>query len=162
MSTSDSRRVVLDDGTQLMRAMWAWRLVARLIDMALVGTVVAWSFVQAADGLISFGGSSSGSPVLFLAFVVAAICYEPVAIAASGRTVGKVLVGIRVVRISDDGNPSFGKSWLRVVVPTVLMLSPLGLGWFAGWAAVGISVLMNKQQRGFHDKSADTVVVRRT
>lgn len=167
MSTPDSRRVELDDGTHLTRAPLAWRLVARAVDMALVGAAVVWGVLQAVDRLFRFCGGygggcsgSEGSSVPYLLLVLAAACYEPVAIAASGRTLGKALAGVEVVRVSGSGNPSFGKSLLRVTLPTVLFLSPLGLGWLAAWVAVGISVLANKEKRGLHDKMADTVVVR--
>lgn len=150
-----------------LRAPLARRLVARLIDMALVGVVVVWGTVEAFDRLLRFcmgpGGGCSGddgSSVPFWLLVLAAVCYEPVALAARGRTLGKALTGIKVVCVSGGDNPAFGRSCLRVAVPLVLFVSPLGLGWLAAWIAVGISVAASKERRGFHDKMADTVVVR--
>jgi uncharacterized RDD family membrane protein YckC len=63
--------------------------------------------------------------------------------AATGFTVGKRLLGLRVVRL--DGKPvGFGSSLLRVVL-LLAVVPPL---------------VFDKDLRGLHDKAANTVVIR--
>ena len=66
-----------------------------------------------------------------------------VLVALLGRTIGKVLLGLRVVRL--DGRP-VGPLW--ALVRTALLL------------AVVPALLWDRDYRGLHDKAAHTVVVR--
>jgi uncharacterized RDD family membrane protein YckC len=96
--------------------------------------------------------------VLGLAMVAVAFGYETVLVALTGRTVGKVATGTRVVR-SDDGE---AVGWFaaaqRSVVPLAFSSVPtLGLllgGLVYAWAFV------DPRRQGLHDKAAGTLVVR--
>jgi uncharacterized RDD family membrane protein YckC len=63
--------------------------------------------------------------------------------AISGLTVGKRLLGIRVIRV-DGSRPGFGWAALRTLL--LLFVVP--------------ACLTDRDQRGLHDRAADTIVVR--
>jgi len=63
--------------------------------------------------------------------------------AVSGLTVGKRLLGMRVIR-TDGGRPGFGWAALRTLL--LLFVVP--------------ACLTDRDQRGLHDRAADTIVVR--
>jgi uncharacterized RDD family membrane protein YckC len=63
--------------------------------------------------------------------------------AISGLTVGKRLLGIRVIR-TDGGRPGFGWALLRTVL-LLFVIPPL---------------LADRDLRGLHDRASDTIVVR--
>lgn len=73
----------------------------------------------------------------------------------SGQTLGKMLLGIRVISGRTDGqrgNLSFWQSFLREFVGKILSFIPLGLGYFwVGW---------NEKKRGWHDMIANTYVIK--
>jgi uncharacterized RDD family membrane protein YckC len=78
------------------------------------------------------------------------IAYWTVAIGWKGRTVGKLMLGIKVVKA--DGGPvgylrAFGRYW-----GYVLCYLTLGLGFFV--------IAWNKQKRGLHDLICDTMVIK--
>ncbi len=76
--------------------------------------------------------------------------YYPVCHAAWGRTLGKVIFGLRVVRA--DGKPlRFGRAFLRYV-GYIMSLIPFALGLI--WAA------WDSQKQGWHDKLAGTYVIK--
>jgi uncharacterized RDD family membrane protein YckC len=70
---------------------------------------------------------------------------------ATGGAWGKRIVGIRIVRATDGGAPGYGAGFLRVFVSWISAL-PLYLGYF--WA------LWDSRKQTWHDKAAETVVVR--
>jgi class 3 adenylate cyclase len=75
--------------------------------------------------------------------------YQVIAVAWKGRSLGKRIVGLRVIRI--DGNPAgFGKSLLRTLL-YLLSAFPFFLGFI--WA------LFDKKRQGWHDKIVETRVV---
>lgn len=63
--------------------------------------------------------------------------------AISGLTVGKRLLGLRVIRV-DGGRPGFGWALLR----TILLLCVIP------------ALLADRDLRGLHDRAANTIVVR--
>jgi len=63
--------------------------------------------------------------------------------AVSGLTVGKRLLGLRVIR-TDGSRPGFAWAAVRTIL-LFLVVPPL---------------LSDRDQRGLHDRAADTVVVR--
>jgi len=69
----------------------------------------------------------------------------------TGQTVGKMILGIRVVRA--DGRPMEWSRMLgRCTLGYMISAGPLGLGWI--WA------LWDSEQRAWHDKIFSTYVVR--
>jgi uncharacterized RDD family membrane protein YckC/ribosomal protein L40E len=108
---------------------------------------ITWEAIEAAaerpltlfDWLISLGQ------------VLYAIVYWTVAIGWKGRTVGKLMLGIKVVR-SDGGRVGYLRAFGRLC--TYLLCWPLTLGF--GF----LIIAWNKQKRGLHDFICDTMVVR--
>jgi uncharacterized RDD family membrane protein YckC len=86
----------------------------------------------------------------YLGGVVIDIAYWTVAIGWKGRTVGKLMLGTKVVR--PDGSRvsylrAFGRYW-----GYVLCYLTLGFGFLA--------IAWNKQKRGLHDLVCDTMVIK--
>ncbi|MYF78639.1 MAG: RDD family protein [Chloroflexi bacterium] len=73
--------------------------------------------------------------------------------AFSGQSPGKVLAGIKVVR-ANGMDMGFGTGLLRETIGKLIaalpLIVPLGFLW----------VLFDKENRGWHDKIADTKVIR--
>ncbi|MGH7748505.1 MAG: RDD family protein, partial [Candidatus Dormibacteria bacterium] len=87
----------------------------------------------------------------FLSFVVVGLVYMTFMWTTSA-TLGQRALGIRVLDATTGGSISLGRSLLRYV-GLVLSAIPLGLGlMWAGW---------DPRKQGWHDKLANTVVLRR-
>ncbi len=74
-----------------------------------------------------------------------------VAFTAGGQTIGKMLVGIRVVPAQRGETLDLGRSLVRTVIWSLLAL-PAGLGL--------LTAFFSAERRGFHDRLAGTKVVR--
>ena len=90
-----------------------------------------------------------GREILGLALLpvglAAAIAHEVVCTAVWGRTLGKRLQGIKVVRVEDGTVPGLSRAlrrfgWEMIVIP--------------------LGVLFREDRRGYHDRRAGTAVVR--
>lgn len=114
------------------------RLVALIIDWVLC-YLIASSLVRHSVFTVTDGHYEQAQWVALLLF--AAEVYLLTAV--SGLTVGKRLLGIRTIR-TGGGPPGFKWAALR----TVLLL------------CVVPACLTDRQQRGLHDRAADTIVVR--
>ena len=95
--------------------------------------------------------------VLLLAFLVA-VGYEIVLIGLYGRTLGKRLMRIRVVKALDGSSAGMRKStgrflalWAVVIIPFFGFLISL---------ALASPLLFNRTRQGVHDKAAGTVVIK--
>ena len=174
----------------LMLAGAGSRLVARLVDILAVFLLSvianAWFAVEFwrdfqpffADYLRWTEGSSNpfafeGAPtppesistlLLLMCVVITAVwfAYEVPASANSGQTLGKRLVGIKVVRVDSEGRLGFGRSlrrWSRLGLPTLLW--PLCCGLTALLQVVDclFVVIDRPLHQALHDKGARTVVV---
>jgi uncharacterized RDD family membrane protein YckC len=99
--------------------------------------------------------------VIFVVGVALWFAYEVPSLANSGQTIGKRIVGIRVLRLEADGPLGFGRAWRR--------WNPLGLATFLwtcfliGFALQFLDCLFvivdHPLHQALHDKSAATVVV---
>jgi uncharacterized RDD family membrane protein YckC len=72
---------------------------------------------------------------------------------AGGQTLGKLVMGIKVIGARTGAPFDLGRSLLRTVV-WVLLVAPAGLGF--------LSALFSRDHRGLHDHCAGTRVVRTT
>lgn len=96
--------------------------------------------------------------VLFVAITAA---YEITMIATRGATVGKQVLGVRVVTYSDTGLASYAppgwrvsaKRWLIPGALSLVNLVPIAV-------AIYLTALLDDSRRGWHDKFAGTVVVK--
>jgi uncharacterized RDD family membrane protein YckC len=91
--------------------------------------------------------------VTSLAFV-----YQTLMIGLLGRTVGKMAMGTRVVRLVDGGRPGWSDALMRALLPLALGAIPR-IGVFLGVMVYSIA-LWNPLRQGLHDKAAGTLVVR--
>jgi len=99
--------------------------------------------------------------VIFVIGVALWFAYEVPALANNGQTLGKRLVGIRVLRLDVDGPLGFGRAWRR--------WNPLGLSTFMwlcylfGFILQFVDCLFvlidHPLHQALHDKAAATVVV---
>jgi uncharacterized RDD family membrane protein YckC len=102
--------------------------------------------------------------VVLMTVVLTAVwfAYEVPASANSGQTLGKRLLGIKVVRVESEEQLGFGRSfrrWGRLGLPTLLWAVCCGLT-FILQAIDCLFVVIDKPLRqALHDKSAATVVV---
>ncbi|MFL5733774.1 MAG: RDD family protein, partial [Chloroflexia bacterium] len=132
------------------------RLAATLIDIffmswffaaILVLSAVLWGLTGQTGNL--FDWFRSYACAFALLGVVLLVVYELTGWSTSGRTWGKQLMGLRVVK-ADGGTPGFGRAMLRM------------LGYFfslsiAGWGFM--MILLDPRRQGLHDKIAETFVV---
>jgi uncharacterized RDD family membrane protein YckC len=78
-------------------------------------------------------------------------------LAQRGQTIGKIVMGLRIVRFEDGGNPGFVKAvLLRTFVWALITAVPV-VGWLIG--VVGILFIYRDDQRCLHDHLAGTRVV---
>jgi uncharacterized RDD family membrane protein YckC len=88
--------------------------------------------------------------------------YEVPSSANTGQTLGKRLVGIKVMRMESDERLGFGRSlrrWTRLGLPT-LFWSCCGIGLILQFVDCLFIVLDRPLHQALHDKAAATVVVR--
>lgn len=127
------------------------RAVAALLDVVVFGLVKLALGVLAArvwrtdlDGALGVQGVIGACTVLF------AVVYVIVLHALDGQTIGKLLVGVRVVGL--DGNPpALGASVLRLFAYGVSLI-PFGLGF--------VMAGLRADKRALHDLLAGTRVER--
>jgi len=128
------------------------RAVAALIDFAVFG-LVQLSFRLIGAKIVGPDAQSVASfkPIAtFFTFVVFAGAYTTVLHALGGQTIGKLIVGIRVVG-GDGGVPSLGTAFLR------------HLGYFVSGAFLTLGFAMaalRADKRALHDLIAGTRVER--
>ncbi|MFE9608571.1 RDD family protein [Streptomyces sp. NPDC006012] len=84
------------------------------------------------------------------------LLYEWLMLSLVGATLGKLAVGIRVVKVDTGRKPGIGSSLIRYIIP--------GIGSFVcgiGALIVYLSPFWDKsgRQQGWHDKAASTMVV---
>ncbi len=126
------------------------RLAAYLLDGILLDAVRA--LVMAALGweVDPAHALELGPPVLLALGL--SLAYHVLGWSLFGATVGKAFFGLRVVRASDGGPVGWPRALLRWVGYMVSAL-PLGLGFLA--------IALDPRRRGWHDRIAGTVVMRR-
>ncbi|MGE9809371.1 RDD family protein [Janibacter sp. G1551] len=144
----------------------ARRTVARLIDVVLVLAaitgIILWVGALPIGPLeVNADGSQPDPEPFFLGLAgIAAVVVLPeiILVATLGATIGKLLTGLRVIDVQTLRKPSWGSSLLRWLLPHVglavcLPINPIiwGSALFDGSGA----------RRGWHDRAANTVVVRR-
>ena len=135
------------------------RLVATLLDGLIFGVTAAMAFglgfVSGAGfhwgvGLLSGFGLMS---IVWLGMLVCQ-CYL---LAIRGQTIGKIVMGLRIVRFEDGGNPGFVKAVLLRTFLWALITAVPVVGTLAG--VVGILFIFRDDQRCLHDHLAGTRVV---
>jgi uncharacterized RDD family membrane protein YckC len=154
-------RDVADPAATIVLAERGTRLGASILDGLVFGVLVYMPFI--AFGLVGAAASKSGdeaggSGMLGLGFVVglagfAIFCWLNIRnMMRNGQSIGKKMVGIKVVR--RDGAPvSLGRLiWLRNVLIWAMGLIPL-------FGLVDSLFIFAESRQCLHDKIADTIVV---
>jgi len=159
-------RVMLGNGEVRTLASPGKRLGARILDMIvlIVGAIVLGTLGFGGSAALGASGSETGAAAAIgtflttmLTILVLMIAYEVTLTALRGQTLGKMAVGIRVVRAEDGGLPGWGKSIIRWGLPNLMCLIPL-LGWVGGLLTY-VSLTWDDRRQGWHDKAGATVVV---
>ncbi|CAL9446119.1 hypothetical protein SUDANB6_02340 [Streptomyces sp. enrichment culture] len=153
------------------------RLGARLIDGVIIGIVyvillivgVAGSFDAAAEcdpnslayeSCVNDAAADVTGPLtaVFLILGIASLLYEWLMVGLVGATLGKMLLGMRVVKADTGQKTGLGSSFIRWIIPIVGSLA-CGIGQLL----VYLSPFWDKsgRQQGWHDKAAGTMVVQR-
>jgi len=165
------------------------RLVARLIDIGIVfllNVVVngwfVWRYVQevapvyrevfrrslagdsSTEGLPAPGDQASNLQLVILLIAAALwFAYEVPAVANGGQTVGKRLMGIKVISLTEDPQLGFGRSLRRwsmpLGLPTLLWFC-CGIGFVMQLIDCAFALFDQPLRQALHDKRAGTVVVR--
>ncbi|WP_055493260.1 RDD family protein [Streptomyces sp. TP-A0356] len=151
------------------------RLGARLIDGVVLSVVYLVLSVAGVAGSVGAAkncdpnaadyqtciNNASGNIVAAAGAVVGALAvcgllYEWLMVGLVGATLGKMAVGLRVVKADTGQKPGLGSSFIRWIIP---MVGSLACG--IGQLLVYLSPFWDKsgRQQGWHDKAASTMVV---
>ncbi len=158
-------RVLVPGVGQLRLAEFGLRAAARIIDtfatvsivlaFYVVGGRLALRSVDTSDGALGPAGTRTLVFALALA-VVLTVLYDVGATAVRGATLGKRIVGIRVISAADGGRPGWWRAVRRFVLPAVSNIV-FGLG-----VVVLLTPMLDHHRRqGWHDMLAGTLVVSR-
>ena len=127
------------EGPSGPRASFGRRLVAFLLDSILIGIVTGI--------LTAFMSRNAANGVGLLIAIAYFAFFEG---GASGQTLGKKALGIRVIDFSAGGPIGYGRGVIRYL-GRILSTIPLLLGYF--W------MLWDREKQTWHDKFATSVVV---
>ncbi|MEV0528051.1 RDD family protein [Streptomyces sp. NPDC050439] len=136
------------------------RVLARIIDMILVGVVVwllSWGFGTSEFDVdpdkVEYGKSFGQS----LLAAVLYIAYDSIMISRTGQTLGKKWLGLRVANLNDGATPTLQTALVRAAV----LWLPFAFCCACIWTAIcgGWSFFDKPYKQGLHDKAAKTVVV---
>jgi uncharacterized RDD family membrane protein YckC len=138
------------------------RLVAVILDGIIAGALI---YVPLVIGVAlsgrplmvnaHFNAHAIAGPGAWLSLLgaVAWVWLTILFVARNGQTIGKKLLGIKVVR-SDGSKASLGRIfWLRNVVNSVLAFIPL-------YGIVDLLLIFGEARQCVHDKIADTIVIK--
>jgi len=114
------------------------RLIAIIIDGVILGVIT---------GVMTRGGLATGG---FAGFVVGVIYQWYFLTQQNGQTLGKRLMGIRVIKV--NGEPLQAADVIVRYIGYYINSIVFGIGWF--WA------IWDKDKQGWHDKLAGTYVVK--
>jgi uncharacterized RDD family membrane protein YckC len=133
------------------------RLMAFLLDLLLAGIALApgvlilWQLARPGDALLFWVGV-----VLVVLGGAAITAVQVVLLGTSGQTLGKRLLGVRIVRSDDEGNPGYVKAvLLRGVVILLIGVIPVAGSVFL---LVDLLFIFGDDQRCLHDYIAGTKV----
>jgi uncharacterized RDD family membrane protein YckC len=135
------------------------RALAQFLDGLVVG--IPLFIITASLGFTLTDDSMSDSALTWLTvlWVGANLTYNIIAIAMYGYTLGKRIVGIKVVNRADGGRVTWSYAALRALIPTAVQLVPLiGLGLSL---VVYVRAAFHPLRQGLHDAAAGTIVVKR-
>lgn len=142
------------------------RGLARLLDLAVLGVPLTVAYTIAA--LIASGGapdpettlaSQSAYVWMWGSAIALAVVYETICVTLWGQTLGKLVVGVRVVRLANGRCPLWWESAIRIALPGAVAVIPSPLAKAAAVALYVVAV-SDPIRRNVPDRAAGTVVVR--
>lgn len=151
-------------------APYVTRPIGWIIDTVAV-TAASIITIVVADA-VGVGTGPEGRSAIALAWSLLALV---VAVAITGRSIGGLAVGIRIVRHPDFGQPGWPHALVRWVVPWAATAVPAAVGQLIGdrriavavgtagfvmWLVVHLTMFGQPDRRGVHDVLARTVLVR--
>ena len=145
-----------DDG--LVTAGRLQRLMAYLVDLAIGVAIMVPALIgilryRPERGIGELGGSLIGLSVIAL---LALFVYTLMLLAREGQTIGKRVIGIRIVRTDGERAGLLRLLGLRYIAPALLGAIPY-IG--AVFALANILWIFGEERRCLHDHFADTMVV---
>jgi len=135
------------------------RLVATLLDGLIFGVTAAMAFGAGFLSGVGFHwgvGLLSGFGLMSIVWLGMLVC-QCYLLAVRGQTIGKIVMGLRIVRFEDGGNPGFVKAVLLRTFLWALITAVPVVGTLIG--VVGILFIFRDDQRCLHDHLAGTRVV---
>ena len=137
------------------------RLAASILDAIVAGGMIyAPFFLGAIAAGVSLDGDVNEDTLLAVGGVPALIglvvwCWLTIRfVLRNGQSIGKRMIGIKVVR-GDGSRASFGRIfWLRNVVPALL-----GAVTFNIFSLIDVLFIFGESRQCLHDKIADTIVI---
>jgi len=147
-------------------ATFGQRIVARIIDFVILGVLyvlvtfmglgAASQTVDPVTGEVS-GGGLTAILLTYLVVLTLGVAYEVVLIAIKGQTVGKMVMGVKVIKQVNGEVAGWGPSFVRYLIPTLASMLTCGLGGLV----VYLSPLFDKSGRmqGWHDNAANDLVI---
>ncbi len=127
------------------------RILAKAADLFVIGLVL--SFGMAAIGFLSFGSGLAASILIGLFWFVVFFGYPASEAFMSGQTLGKRMLGIRVVT-TEGGPEQLRHAAVRTLIGTVEFLM------LPGGALAMITALVSRRSQRIGDMAAGTIVVR--
>ena len=150
---------------------WWRRVWAQVIDGIVIG-LIALVFFLIIGAIVGGGflvGDTTGYIAAVLGFLawgicilVAALLYAPLMMAkTNGKTLGRMALGIRVVRANGQAI-TFGYATLREIVVKWLLFNVIGGAFTFGLAALidDLWPLWDEEHRALHDMVVDSRVIR--
>lgn len=134
------------------------RFGARALDLALIampGLIVLAATATTVDRQLELHVPAWLGPALIALGVV----YEFVCVSIAGRTLGKILLGLRVVRYTDGRRPTPVQSLLRALLPWSTLALPLGPFVIGAFLLVYGSGVSGDLHRGLPDQAGGTLVI---
>lgn len=135
------------------------RALAQILDALIVGLPLFFLTIPLGASIASEELTDTQLLWLTVLWVGVSLAYNTVAVAIWGKTLGKHIMGLRVVNRSDGGPVSWTYASVRALVPTVVQLVPVigpGLA-----IVVYLRAVFHPLRQGMHDAAAGTIVVRR-
>lgn len=134
------------------------RFGARALDLALVSLPVL--IVIAVTAKTIDGQLQLDVPEWLLpATLAVGVLYEFFFVLLAQRTLGKMILGLKVVRYVDGGRPTAGQCGLRALVPWSLLALPLGPFSVGAVLMVYGTGIGGDLHRGWPDRAAGTLVI---
>jgi uncharacterized RDD family membrane protein YckC len=138
--------------SQMALASWGRRAAAKLVDFVVV--FAALMFALAVSASTADGAAAPLGATLVVAWLLYLFLYPWFTIALWGQTPGKMALGVKVVRGSDEGRVGWGRALGRYLSELALGLFSLPLFLSYLWP------LWDSRNETLHDKMASTIVTR--